>query len=45
MRRLDTHVMLAGRLGYIPDDSVKVLLAAASEVGKLVTGLAKSLDK
>jgi four helix bundle protein len=44
VRELETHAMLAGRLGHIPGDSVEALLSAASEVGKLVTGLAKSLD-
>jgi four helix bundle protein len=43
VRELETHVILAGRLGQLPGDSVEDILNAASEVGKLVTGLAKSL--
>jgi four helix bundle protein len=44
VRELETHVMLAGRLGHIPRDSVDATLCAAGEVGRLVTGLAKSLQ-
>ena len=44
VRELETHIMLAGRLGHIPQDSVNAMLSAASEVGRLVTGLAKSLN-
>lgn len=43
VRELETHVMVAGRLGHIPQDHVDELLSAAGEVGRLVTGLAKSL--
>ncbi|HEY5617187.1 MAG TPA: four helix bundle protein [Vicinamibacterales bacterium] len=43
VRELETHVMLAGRLGHIPQHSVDAMLSAAGEVGRLVTGLAKSL--
>ena len=43
VRELETHVMLAGRLGYMSDESVQTVLKAAAEVGRLVTGLAKSL--
>ena len=43
VRELETHVMVAGRLGHIPQDRVDEMLSAASEVGRLVTGLAKSL--
>jgi hypothetical protein len=35
--------MLAGRLGFIPRESVETMLSAAAEVGRLVTGLANSL--
>ena len=45
IRELETHVMLAGRLGYMSEDSVEGTLRDASEVGRLVTGLANSLDR
>ena len=45
VRELETHVMLAGRLGFIPRESVKTMLSAAAEVGRLVTGLANSLER
>jgi four helix bundle protein len=45
VRELETHVMVAGRLGHIPQDRVDEMLSAAGEVGRLVTGLAKSLTR
>jgi four helix bundle protein len=45
VRELETHVMLAGRLGFIPRESVETMLSAAAEVGRLVTGLANSLER
>ena len=45
VRELETHVMLAGRLGFIPPESMETILSAAAEVGRLVTGLANSLER
>ena len=45
VRELETHIMLAGRLGHIPRDSVDAILSAAGQVGRLVTGLATSLKR
>jgi len=45
VRELETHVMLAGRLGFIPRESVETMLSAAAEAGRLVTGLANSLER
>ena len=45
VRELETQAMLAGRLGQFPQDSVQGLLVAASKVGQLITGVAKSLNK
>jgi four helix bundle protein len=42
-RELETHAMLAGRLGQLEAGPVEGILEAAGEVGRLVTGLAKSL--
>jgi four helix bundle protein len=45
VRELETHIMLAGRLGYIPQDAMDAMLSAAGQVGRLVMGLAKSLNR
>jgi four helix bundle protein len=45
VRELETHAILAGRLKHLPQDTVTSLLTRASEVGRLVTGLAKSLSR
>jgi len=45
IRELETHVMLAGRLHLMPPDVIDQLLAQLAEVGRLTTGLAKSLQR
>jgi len=45
IRELETHVMLAGRLRLMPEEAVESLLAQLAEVGRLTTGLAKSLKR
>jgi four helix bundle protein len=45
VRELETHVMLAGRLGLITLERVRDLLAQLAEVGRLITGLANSLRR
>ncbi|MBI3050643.1 MAG: hypothetical protein HYY76_20325 [Acidobacteria bacterium] len=45
IRELETHVMLAERLRVIPDDIASGLMAQLAEVGRLITGLAKSLKR
>lgn len=41
---LETQLMIAARLGYLDDDAGKTLLEQASEIGKMITGLRKSLS-
>ena len=43
VRELETHAILAGRLKFLEGAEVDALLERASEVGRLVTGLANSL--
>jgi len=45
IRELETHVMLAERLGFFSDVAAAELLDAAAEVGRLVTGLANSIAR
>jgi four helix bundle protein len=45
VRELETHVMLAGRLRYLPVETVQSLLGRAAEVGRLVKGLSNSKER
>jgi four helix bundle protein len=45
IRELETHVMLAERLRFIPSHTAGELLDSAAEVGRLVTGLANSIER
>ena len=45
VRELETHVMLAARLGFISAEQAEHLLLSAGEVGRLITGLANSLRR
>jgi four helix bundle protein len=40
---LETQLLLAARLGFVRPDAVKPILSDASEVGRLIKGLMKSL--
>ena len=41
---VETQILIAGRLGYLNDESVTKLNELASEVGRLINGLINSLD-
>lgn len=43
LMELETHLLIAGRLRYAEDRELTPLLAQTSEVGKMLTGLIKSL--
>ena len=43
LREAETQIMIARRLDYLDETSAAQLLACASEVGRLITGLANSL--
>ncbi|MBI4266536.1 MAG: four helix bundle protein [Acidobacteria bacterium] len=45
IRELETHVMLAERLQLLPPEVARNLLSQTAEVGRLVTGLSKSLKR
>jgi four helix bundle protein len=40
----ETQIILADRLGYVSTDRVDAILAQSSEVGRLIRGLARSLN-
>ena len=42
---LETQILIAQRLGYVDSDNAHGLLEAASETGRIVVGLMKSLEK
>ena len=43
VREAETQLMISGRLGFLPKTDVDRLLAAASEIGRLVTALRNSI--
>ena len=40
---LETHFLLAGRLGYLKEQQVNSVLDLTAEVGRMLAGLIKSL--
>jgi len=45
IRELETHVMLAQRLGFLGAEPSRALLTQLAEVGRLVNGLVNSLGR
>ena len=45
VREVETHALIAGRLGLLSETAVGNILAGTAEVGRLVTGLANSLAR
>lgn len=43
LQETETQIMLAHRLGYLPQSDQDQLLSAASEIGRLLNGLQRSL--
>lgn len=43
LKELETHLLLLGRLGYHAENEAEPLLAKCAEVGKMLSGLSKSL--
>lgn len=43
LAELETLLMLCGRLNYFPSETVESVLKDCEEIGKLLTGLVKSL--
>ena len=44
IRELETQLLLSERLGFLPSRTVNPVLEQAAEVGRLVNGLANSID-
>lgn len=42
---LETHVLIAERLGYINENHKETLLDKTAEVGKMINGLKRSIEK
>lgn len=45
LREVETQVLIAGRLKYLEQGQVELLIDRASEVGRLINGLINSLLK
>ena len=45
LAELETHVLIAERLGYINENNKKTLLDKTAEVGKMINGLKKAIEK
>lgn len=43
LKEFETHVILAGRLGFAPADAVERLLETADRIGRMLRGLIRSL--
>ncbi|MGH9438209.1 MAG: four helix bundle protein, partial [Terriglobia bacterium] len=43
LMELETHVLIAGRLDFVKREQMEPVLILAAEVGKMLTGLTKSL--
>jgi len=42
---VETHLQLAGRLGYVGTSDVETLLASTAELGRMLHGLRRSLRR
>jgi four helix bundle protein len=45
LRESETQLIIAERLGYVAPESLRPLLDLANEVGRLITGLRRSLER
>ncbi len=43
VREIETQILISSRLGYMQNESATLILRTASEVGRLIKGLANSL--
>ncbi len=44
LREVETHLLISQRLGYTDESTCNVVLSQASEVGRILQGLMKSLQ-
>ncbi len=45
LMELETHIIVAGRLNYVPQENVDQILGMTGEVGRMLAGLIRSLKK
>lgn len=45
LAELETHIQIAQRLNYISSDKTKYLLEKTAEIGRMINGLRKSIEK
>jgi four helix bundle protein len=45
LAELETDIEIARRLDYIPEDQTNNVLAQAAEIGRMINGLRKSVEK
>lgn len=45
LKELETHLILAGRVGLMRDNAMKVLLRDADEIGRMLRSMVRSLQK
>lgn len=43
LKELETHLLIAARLGYSKQDHIETLLRTTSEVGRMLSGLSRKL--
>ena len=42
---LETQILIAGRLGYLPADQRDILLSRTSDIGRMLAGLIAALKR
>jgi four helix bundle protein len=45
LMELETHLLIAGRLNYLPESDLTAILSQTAEVGRMLTGLTQALKK
>jgi four helix bundle protein len=45
LAELETHIQIAGRLDYIDRNQIKDVLSQTGEIGRMLNGLRKSIEK
>ena len=45
LAELETHIQIAGRLNYIYEDQINKMLGITAEIGKMLNGLRRSIEK
>ena len=45
LQELETQAIICGRLGFLSEDDVAIILTAATEVCRIITGLIRSINR